>query len=146
MECYRINEPQVIQETFDDEVVIVNLETGNYYSLDQVGSSVWELIKQGASHEDIIDLISRQFEGDAAFIKDSINQLLSEMEKESLIVLSSAGKPSFKTEMNGESPRARFQRPILEKYTDMQELLLLDPIHEVDEAGWPSVKQNHSNE
>jgi hypothetical protein len=27
--------------------------------------------------------------------------------------------------------------PVLDKYTDMQELLLLDPIHEVDDAGWP---------
>ena len=26
----------------------------------------------------------------------------------------------------------------LGKYTDMQELLLLDPVHEVDEAGWPN--------
>ena len=28
----------------------------------------------------------------------------------------------------------------MEKYDDMQELLLLDPIHEVDEAGWPVKK------
>jgi hypothetical protein len=28
----------------------------------------------------------------------------------------------------------------LNKYTDMQDLLLLDPIHEVDAAGWPSTK------
>lgn len=30
-----------------------------------------------------------------------------------------------------------FQPPALESYTDMQDLLLLDPIHEVDEMGWP---------
>ena len=30
--------------------------------------------------------------------------------------------------------------PVLEKYTDMQELLLLDPIHDVEEAGWPKAK------
>jgi hypothetical protein len=34
-----------------------------------------------------------------------------------------------------------FTQPVLEVYTDMQDLLLLDPIHEVDEeAGWPSPK------
>jgi hypothetical protein len=31
-----------------------------------------------------------------------------------------------------------YQEPKLGKYTDMQELLLLDPVHEVDEAGWPN--------
>jgi hypothetical protein len=30
--------------------------------------------------------------------------------------------------------------PVLEKYTDMQELLLLDPIHDVEEAGWPKAR------
>jgi len=28
----------------------------------------------------------------------------------------------------------------LQKYTDMEELLQLDPIHEVDKFGWPSAK------
>ena len=34
-----------------------------------------------------------------------------------------------------------FVVPTLEKYTDMEALLLADPIHEVDEAaGWPKPK------
>jgi hypothetical protein len=35
---------------------------------------------------------------------------------------------------------AAFQPPTLRKYTDMQDLLLIDPIHEVDDLGWPGVK------
>ena len=42
--------------------------------------------------------------------------------------------------------RLSFEAPILHKYTDMQDLLLLDPIHEVDEAGWPSVKPDSPHE
>lgn len=34
--------------------------------------------------------------------------------------------------------RAPYARLALTKYTDMQELLLLDPVHEVDDEGWPS--------
>jgi len=33
--------------------------------------------------------------------------------------------------------RPPFVKPILQKYTDMADLLLLDPIHEVGEQGWP---------
>jgi hypothetical protein len=36
------------------------------------------------------------------------------------------------------SGRLSFTHPQLQKYTDMQELLLLDPIHEVEESGWPA--------
>jgi hypothetical protein len=32
---------------------------------------------------------------------------------------------------------SKFEKPGLQKYSDMQDLLLLDPIHEVDEMGWP---------
>jgi hypothetical protein len=34
--------------------------------------------------------------------------------------------------------RAPFDAPVLEKYTDMQDLVLLDPVHDFDAAeGWP---------
>jgi hypothetical protein len=39
-------------------------------------------------------------------------------------------------DVQGELP---FVAPVLDKYTDMQELLLLDPIHEVDASGWPKL-------
>ena len=29
----------------------------------------------------------------------------------------------------------------LNRYADMKDLLMLDPIHEVDEKGWPSKKE-----
>jgi hypothetical protein len=32
---------------------------------------------------------------------------------------------------------AAFEPPLLEKFTDMEDLLLLDPVHEVDGRGWP---------
>jgi hypothetical protein len=32
---------------------------------------------------------------------------------------------------------AEFHAPVLQVYSDMQDLLLLDPIHEVDATGWP---------
>ena len=33
-----------------------------------------------------------------------------------------------------------FAPPRLEKYSDLEDLLVLDPIHDVDEAGWPIAK------
>jgi hypothetical protein len=42
----------------------------------------------------------------------------------------------------GESDGASvFTKSVLQRYTNFQELLLLDPIHEVDEpSGWPVLK------
>ena len=39
-----------------------------------------------------------------------------------------------------------FEPPLISKYSDMQELLILDPIHDVSDAGWPNPKsENESN-
>ncbi len=35
-----------------------------------------------------------------------------------------------------------YATPTLSKYTDMEELLLLDPIHEVDAQGWPIARDD----
>ena len=35
-----------------------------------------------------------------------------------------------------------FTTPTLEIFSDMQDILLLDPVHDVDERGWPINKNN----
>ena len=38
---YRVNEPGVIHQSIDGETVIINLDSGAYYSLDAVGAVIW---------------------------------------------------------------------------------------------------------
>ena len=33
-----------------------------------------------------------------------------------------------------------FSLPVLDRFDDLRELLFLDPVHDVSEAGWPVVK------
>jgi hypothetical protein len=36
------------------------------------------------------------------------------------------------------APKERFEEPALEGFTDLEDLLLLDPVHEVEPSrGWP---------
>jgi hypothetical protein len=41
-----------------------------------------------------------------------------------------------------DGPAGSWEAPKLTVYEDMQDLLLLDPIHDVDETGWPARKQD----
>jgi hypothetical protein len=45
---------------------------------------------------------------------------------------------------NGDRPKAPFAEPALEKHTDMQDLILLDPVHEVDARGWPHAAEDRT--
>ncbi|HAZ44537.1 MAG TPA: pyrroloquinoline quinone biosynthesis protein PqqD [Cyanobacteria bacterium UBA11369] len=146
-EKFSVNAPKVVHETIEGEVVIVNLDKGDYYSLVQAGADIWNGIISGISRDEIIQEMNQRYAGDRATIEKSVNDFIAQLQREELIKIdqtdesiNSNGKTApIPAEINGEKPN--FEPPSLNKYTDMEELLALDPIHEVDtEVGWPSAK------
>jgi len=139
---YRINAPQVTHQTIEGEAIILNLENGAYYSTAGTGVVIWEGAVQGATAEEITAYLKQQYTGDPAAMAEATTQFLAELQQEGLIVSAAPdviSAPAFSP--SSSEPLAAFELPALSKYTDMQDLLLLDPIHEVDEQGWPFKKQ-----
>lgn len=146
MTYYQVNSPNVIHEIIDGEAVLVNMENGSYYSIDSVGAVVWDYIERGLSSSQIVEAISEQYAGERADITTGIEQLIDDLQSEQLIV---AGRPTNSnnhpvTKANTAATKPKFVAPILNKYTDMEDLLLLDPIHDVDESGWPNTNPNNA--
>jgi len=142
MKFYQVNRPDVVMESFEGELVLVQMKSGNYYSLQGSAPLIWELIDRGSSLEAIGDLLVERHNGDADVIRRSVQDLVDELVAESLLVpLSGAPRPSSAKSSGVLDLDAPFVLPVLERYTDMQELLLLDPIHDVDETGWPRRKE-----
>lgn len=50
---FRTNSPTVVHLAIDNEVVILNVVSGTYYSLEQTGADIWGLIEQGARVGDV---------------------------------------------------------------------------------------------
>jgi hypothetical protein len=149
---FRINRPIVVDEVFDDEVVIIHFDTGNYYSLDSVGTEIWGLIESGASVGEIVASLAQRYDGSHADLEEATTRFVVELQDEDLVAASTPKNP---TTLQGDEKRSEaapatsgrhFRAPVISRYTDMQDLLLLDPIHEVDEDGWPSVKSDSSDE
>jgi hypothetical protein len=137
---FKIHE-QVIHETSDGETMLVRLDSGNYYSLNRSGSFVWECFGNGMSQNQIEQVLSSGFGLDAKEAKEHVSSFLGELISEDLIVQScgSCGEPS----LSGYSLTPgdiQYEPPRLSKYSDMKELLILDPIHDVSDAGWPNPK------
>lgn len=138
---FRVNTPTVTHETIDGEAVIINLDTGNYYSLVEEGSFIWSLMEKGASATEVQNVVLQNYQGDAPEIDRGVQELLTQLQQENLIVpVDGAGEALDLTQVasaNNNHEKPSFNPPSLNKYSDMQELLLLDPIHDVDDAGWP---------
>ena len=137
---YRVNHPQVINEMIDGEAIMINLVTGSYYSLDSLGGEVWELLEKSSSNDDIVNQLSLRYEASDEVIRSAVDDLLGQLSREQLIVTDeSPGAASFAPLESRPAQRSPFRAPRLEKFTDMQDLILLDPVHEVDSRGWPHV-------
>ena len=44
----RVNSPNVMSETIEGEVIVINLATGSYYSLKDAGAAIWHALADGA--------------------------------------------------------------------------------------------------
>ncbi|MGH7884318.1 MAG: PqqD family protein [Thermodesulfobacteriota bacterium] len=150
MENYKIRTPQISHETIDGETVIINLDNGNYYSLNGIGADIWNLIENGADKKSITGIIKVNYDIIKVDFENSLNNLINELLSEGLIVTSGDNKhvdlKDVKLISKEINNNAVYKEPSLEKYTDMQDLLLLDPIHEVDDnTGWPTPKDSEGD-
>jgi hypothetical protein len=128
--------PEVVHETVDGEVIAIDLASGSYYSLAGSGPAIWEVLGRGASEDEISAVLADRFEAEETEIGAAVAALLAQLRENGLIVSeegSGAGAPAIA----GADERTPFEAPRLERYTDMKDYFLLDPIHEVDSAGWP---------
>jgi len=151
---FKVN-PKIVSATIDGEVIMLNLDRGRYYSLTTAGTDAWSAIERTAPIGDIVGEVLKRYDGDAAEIERALLRLIGDLRQEDLILpvppddasrspAAAPGRPEAST--NGPPPADRrpFEPPVLQSYTDMEDLLLLDPIHEVDATGWPNRRPDGS--
>lgn len=67
------------------EEVILNLESGIYYGLNEVGASIWKLVQEPKSVADILDAIMDEYDVQRDRCENDILQLLNDLAKRNLI-------------------------------------------------------------
>ncbi|MGA2823713.1 MAG: PqqD family protein [Bacteroidales bacterium] len=146
MTYFKIKTPNVVYETYENEVVLINLDNGNYYSISGSAADIFNLVLQDGSKTGILKGIISKYEGNNMEIVSSLEKFLEHLLDEGLIIrdekeLDAIPQQEKETiQKNSNLEKSHFESPVLNRYTDMQDLLLLDPVHEVDESGWPNPK------
>ena len=133
---YEIIRPRVVDELIDDEVVVINLETGVYYGLRQVAAAIWTGVAAGASIAEITAAIQENVDDVPEHAASTIGAFVGELVADGLARTSDAATAS-PWSINGLS--SPFVPPVLEKFSDLEDLLMLDPVHDVDAEGWPHI-------
>lgn len=128
---YKVSGPHITWEEFDDEYVVLDLESGRYFNLAGAAALVWRGILQGNSPAALTAGVLVDSPAEAAF-KEFWAALITAglVSADSLPPQDAGGLPA---EIADKGPDFRF-----DAFDDLAALLVADPIHDVEaEAGWP---------
>ncbi len=135
-DAYRINEPIVASQEIEGEAILIHFDTGCYYCANATGAVLIDLLRQGWPAQALGAALAGRFDVAPPLAAEAADRFIQELLREGLVVPadgSTIANPV--TEPAGD--RLPFEAPGLQRFDDLQDLLMLDPIHDVDQAGWP---------
>jgi|RhiMethySRZTD1v2_1073278.scaffolds.fasta_scaffold522603_2 hypothetical protein len=126
--------PSCVAQEFEGEVIALNLASGTYYSLRDLGAVLWQDLAAGHSVESLAALAAGPLGSIQAVVDFAANVEAHGLLRPASNPVTAVGEPRLVAALAvGTSGM------ILEAFEDMQSLFLLDPVHEVDDTrGWPT--------
>jgi hypothetical protein len=123
-------------ETVDGETILIDAETGHVILLTGFASFLWGHLAGGIRAESLIAEVGARYGGEA---DAATRSFLQELRAAEIIV------PTSEAVAAGTAPPpwpGSFTAPVFERYDDIANIIAMDPIHEVGDAGWP-VRATH---
>ena len=81
-----INKNLEIDDTdLDGEKVMMNLDKGEYFMMNEVGSRIWEIISEPINVKEIISTLRNEYEVDEETCKDTVIEFLGRLDNADLI-------------------------------------------------------------
>jgi hypothetical protein len=87
-----VRSDSVVSRVIAGETLIVPVRKGlgdlaSIYSLNEVGSMIWEALQQQRNRDEIVELLRQEFEDDGDQIERDVETFLAEMHSEGLVLL-----------------------------------------------------------
>ena len=136
-DVYRVNSPQVIHENIDGELILVHMEKGTYYTTDEVGAVLWSLIESRCTVSEMQEGLAAQFDAGREEIEAAVASFIELLVAEDIVRREDAAADRTPQPPTPSAAKRPFRVPGLQSFRDMHDMLALDPIHDVEAAGWP---------
>jgi hypothetical protein len=121
------NEPDIASKIIDGEAILINLRTGAYYSLRGAGAVAWYAIRGHRTRREIVEILAASYPDAARTAEMDLDDLLRALAAEHLVRVSSEDRAIDGDRAGLLELPAPYATPALETFSDMQDLLALDP-------------------
>jgi len=117
---------EVAAKVMDGEAIIINLANGTYYSMDNAGGFVWDLLQQRLTIREIAYAVAARYDVSSDEAQRDVGHLMTELLEEKLVGIDDQ-EPTDEVALPSFEDRLPYQKPSLNVYRDMGDLLALDP-------------------
>ena len=76
----------IIERVVDSEALLIHLSSGDYFSLDSVGTRIWESIDGSSTIQDLVDLVLEEYNIDRDQAVTDVLRLVEQLADEGLVV------------------------------------------------------------
>ena len=122
-----VNTDLVAGEVVDGEAVIINLGNGMYYTMDKVGAEVWQLIERRRCMQEMAGEIAARYGVARETVLGDLGAVVAELVAEGLVLAENGSSAPDDAPVELGRPTAPYTKPAITRYTDMSEVLALDP-------------------
>jgi hypothetical protein len=131
------NNAHISAETFETEIVVIHFLHGTYFSLRGAALPLWQWLQLGAEEPTLAELLAIRYDLDPERSRTEVASTLGRLRQYDLLVEGDQPAASWGSYAMDAGP-AVFEAPVVEAFEDLQELIAIDPVHEVDPMqGWP---------
>jgi len=89
LNCFAtVNENNVVSRELEGEAVILNLETGTYFGLNEVGTRAWALIQEHRSLRKVFEKLTQEYEVTPATLEGDLLRIVEELSAKGLVTVS----------------------------------------------------------
>jgi hypothetical protein len=136
-ERVRPNDEEVAASVVDGEAIFINLSTGVYYSLRGAGAALWTLLAAGHPVGAAVERIAALAGAPPGTVAAAGDALVARLVEERIVLPADDGA-SEPAEVSLETQWiVPYEAPVLETYSDMADLLALDPpMPGLDKVSW----------
>ena len=76
---------EVFASEIDEEIVMMNIQSGKYYGMDAIGSRIWELIDEKIRVKDIISTLLEEYDVTEEQCRKDVLDFLNELYDQQLV-------------------------------------------------------------
>ena len=77
--------PDVISQILDNEAILLHIQKEVYYSLDETGLRMWQLLGEYGELQPVLSQMQKEFNVDELTLKNDLNRIVDELIKEGLL-------------------------------------------------------------